>query len=156
MSFTFQIMSREQAEHIANKWKYEGKYTSYDMSADEDDLAEFLDERQRGSSVYSVFQDGEMVGFYSFHLLKDETVDIGLGMRPSITGKGKGQQFTEAGSEFARTQYSAGSFSLSVATFNERAIKVYTIVGFHPLETFIQHTNGSSYEFLKMKYSSES
>ncbi|WP_226673947.1 GNAT family N-acetyltransferase [Rossellomorea aquimaris] len=155
MSYTFQIMSQEQAEHIADKWKYEGEYAFYDMAADEEDLAEFLDEKQRGNSIYSVFQDGEMIGFYSFHVLKDETVDIGLGMRPNFTGKGKGQEFTEAGLEFARTQYSARSFSLSVATFNERAIKVYTKVGFQALETFMQQTNGSIYEFLKMKYSFE-
>jgi [ribosomal protein S18]-alanine N-acetyltransferase len=152
MSYTFQIMTQEQAEHIADTWKYDGEYAFYDLTAGEEDLAGFLDENQRGNSTYAVLQDGEMVGFYTFQVLKDGTVDIGLGMKPSITGKGKGQKFTEAGLEFARTNYSVSMFSLSVATFNERAIKVYKKVGFHAFETFTQQTNGSSYEFMKMKY----
>lgn len=153
MSYTFQIMTQEQAEHIADTWKYDGKYAFYDLTADEEDLAEFLDENRRGSTTYAVLQDEEMVGFFSFHVLEEGMIEIGLGMKPSMVGKGEGLKFTKAGLEFARSNYSARTFSLSVATFNERAIKVYKKAGFHALETFIQQTNGNSYEFMKMKYS---
>ncbi|MCR8850322.1 GNAT family N-acetyltransferase [Rossellomorea sp. SC111] len=152
MSYSFQVMTQKQAEHIANTWKYDGEYSFYDLTEDEEDLAEFLDENQRGSSTFSVFQEGKKVGFYSFQVLPDGTVDIGLGMEPSITGKGHGKRFTESGLKFAQAKYSPDAFSLSVATFNERAINVYKKVGFKALETFTQETNGSRYEFLKMKY----
>ncbi|MCA1058965.1 GNAT family N-acetyltransferase [Rossellomorea aquimaris] len=152
MSFTFQMMTQEQAECIANTWKYEGEYAFYDISADEEDLAEFLDEGRRGNATFSVLNEGKLVGFFSFIDLNDGTIEIGLGMKPGMTGKGKGQEFTEAGLEFARSKYSPSAFSLSVATFNQRAIKVYKKSGFTALGTFIQKTNGGSHEFLKMEY----
>ena len=41
-------------------------------------------------------------------------------------------------------------FRLAVATFNERAIKVYEGVGFVQGRIYRHETNGGAYEFLKM------
>ncbi|MGF2715207.1 GNAT family N-acetyltransferase, partial [Bacillus cereus] len=48
--------------------------------------------------------------------------------------------------------YKCDYITLSVAAFNERAIKVYKKAGFEAVGTFIQKTNGSCFEFLKMNY----
>lgn len=66
-----------------------------------------------------------MVGFFSVNKIDDQTFDIGLGMRPDLTGKGKGFGFLEEGINFVKTTYKPERITLSVATFNERAIKVY-------------------------------
>ncbi len=153
MTYTFQIMTQKQAEQIAYTWKYDGKYAFYDMTADEEDLEEFIDESQRGNTTYAVYKEDEMIGFYTFNVLPDGNIDIGLGMKPFLTGKGEGLRFTKAGLDFAISTFSAKTFTLSVATFNERAIKVYKKIGFMPMGTFIQQTNGSSYEFMKMMHS---
>ncbi|WRP08635.1 GNAT family protein [Rossellomorea aquimaris] len=152
MDFSFQIITQEQAEHIAYTWKYDGEYAFYDLTADKEDLAEFLDENQRGNSTYAVLQEGEMIGFYTFNTLNESTIDIGLGMHPNLTGKGNGEAFTRAGVDFSIERYSPETLTLSVAAFNNRAIKVYKKVGFVPMETFIQETNGARYEFMKMRY----
>jgi [ribosomal protein S18]-alanine N-acetyltransferase len=153
MDFSFQIITQEQAEHIAYNWKYDREYAFYDLTADEEDLAEFLDGDQRGNSTYAVLHQGEMIGFFTYTELNESTIDIGLGMHPNLTGKGKGEEFTWAGVDFSIARYAPETLTLSVAAFNNRAIKVYKKVGFVPIGTFIQETNGSRYEFMKMSYS---
>ena len=48
-------------------------------------------------------------------------------------------------------RYAPKQIELAVATFNERAIRLYTKSGFEPVERFQQATNVGSYEFLKMR-----
>jgi ribosomal-protein-alanine N-acetyltransferase len=72
-------------------------------------------------------------------------------MKPDVTGQGKGLDFLLEGLDFAKKKFDPNSFTLSVATFNQRAIKVYKRAGFKPLEEYMQDTNGDRYEFLRMK-----
>ncbi|MDA1665449.1 GNAT family protein [Bacillus cereus] len=152
MGYTYTVMKQEEAEEIAYNWHYEGKYSFYDIEADEEDLAEFLHGESRGNHTFSVKQNGILIGFFTVCKMNDGTVDIGLGMRPDITGNGFGLQFVNAGLAFSKEKYGCNYITLSVATFNERAIKVYKRAGFEAVGTFIQKTNGSCFEFLKMNY----
>ena len=70
--------------------------------------------------------------------MNNGTVDIGLGMRPDITGNGFGLQFVNAGLAFSEEKYGCNYITLSVVKFNERAIKVYKRAGFEAVGTFIQ------------------
>jgi hypothetical protein len=47
-------------------------------------------------------------------------VDVGLGLRPDLTGRALGLGFMLAGLEFARRRFAPDGFRLSVAAFNER------------------------------------
>lgn len=154
MSFHFRQMTQTQAEEIAYNWHYSGIYSFYDIMADEDDLKEFLDAEQRGCTHYVVLQNEELVGFYTFHMTSADTVDIGLGMRPDLTGRGIGNDFIQAGLDYAREKYAAQKFTLSVASFNKRAIRVYEQAGFKIVDTFEQETNGGRHEFYKMCFDS--
>ena len=150
MNYTFQTMTQEQAEEIVTNWHYNGEYSFYDMDADQEDLLEFLDAEKRSESYFVVIQNKEVIGFYSFNQITEDMIDIGLGMKPNLTGNGNGLEFLKDGLEFAKSKYNPKEITLSVATFNQRAIKVYKKVGFKEAGTFVQATNGSSFEFLKM------
>ncbi|MDQ0159973.1 ribosomal-protein-alanine N-acetyltransferase [Alkalibacillus salilacus] len=150
--YQFKIMTQAQAEEIAFHWHYDSDYSFYDMEADEEDLEEFIDPSKRGDSKFAVINRGELIGFFSVNPVDDQTVDIGLGMRPDQTGRGKGLAFLEAGIAFVQREYEPNTITLSVATFNQRAINVYKAFGFRDVKTFMQHTNGNNYEFLKMEY----
>ncbi|TLS37225.1 GNAT family N-acetyltransferase [Pseudalkalibacillus caeni] len=152
MDYTFKHMTQKQAEDIAYNWHYDGEYSFYDITADEEDLEEFLDPDQRGDSTFAVFKNNELEGFFSFKETEQGVVDIGLGMHPDLTGKGNGLSFLKAGIDFAKKKYAPHTFTLAVATFNQRAIKVYEKAGFQPEGNFMQATNGSEYEFLKMRF----
>lgn len=152
MGYKFEMMTQEQAEEIAFNWHYEAEYSFYDMDADKDDLVEFLDPQKRGDSNFVVTQDNDIIGFFSFNKVAIHTIDIGLGMRPNLIGNGNGLEFIRAGLEFAISKYAPRKITLSVATFNQRAIKVYRKIGFEEVNTFMQDTNGDYFEFVEMIY----
>lgn len=151
MAYQFSVLTQEQAEKIAYNWHYEDDYSFYDMEADKEDLDEFLDPDERGNSTFAVTKENELVAFISICEVADKTLDIGLGMRPDLTGKGNGFEFLMACIAFIQKEYKPEKITLSVATFNQRAIKLYRKVGFKEVETFMQDTNGSTFEFLKME-----
>jgi ribosomal-protein-alanine N-acetyltransferase len=149
MQFSFHNMKQEDAQQIAS-WHYATPYDFYDWDQDQEDLAELLDPRSWQESYYSVFnEENDLVGFFVFKP-DGHTVEVGLGLRPDLTGKGLGRAFLTAGLTYGREHFSVREWSLSVATFNTRAIRLYEQVGFTRLTTFLHHTNGGEYEFLRM------
>jgi ribosomal-protein-alanine N-acetyltransferase len=148
--YLFRQMDDADAREISG-WRYEPPYDFYDATADPDDLAELLDpERRRG--VYFSVLDGEndLIGFFQFEK-KDGTVDVGLGLRPSLTGKGLGAEFVMSGLAFAGERFSPERFTLSVAAFNGRAIGVYERAGFRRGAVYLHETNGDEHEFVRME-----
>jgi ribosomal-protein-alanine N-acetyltransferase len=147
--YRFQKMEDEEAVEISG-WHYEPPYDFYDATSDPDDLEELLDSKLRKDAYFSAFdKDGVLVGFFQFER-EGTTVDVGLGMRPDLTGHGLGIGYLLAGLEFARRRFSPERFTLSVATFNERAIAVYERAGFRRNTVYKHNTNGGEYLFLSM------
>ncbi|MBX0357950.1 GNAT family N-acetyltransferase [Halobacillus sp. Nhm2S1] len=143
-------ITQQDAEEIAG-WKYPDPYNFYDMTADEEDLELFVNPEKRSPHTYSAHVNGELIGFMTLDLSHHPTIDIGLGMHPDEAGKGKGESFVNSCLSFAAERCQAAAFTLSVATFNKRAIAVYERVGFIKKQTFMQATNGGHYEFLSME-----
>ncbi len=151
MTHQFAVLTQQQAETIAFTWHYEGVYAFYDIEADEDDLVEFLDAEQRGESVFAITSDTELIGFVSIARTDDETLDIGLGMRPDLTGRGGGRAFLSSILDFIEATYAPRRITLAVTAFNERAIRLYETCGFKQTGSFQQPTNGSVYDFIRME-----
>jgi [ribosomal protein S18]-alanine N-acetyltransferase len=143
-------MSGEDAREISC-WHYEPPFDFYDATSDQDDLEELLDPERREGTYFSAFgEDGSLVGFFQFEN-EGKTVDLGLGLRPDLNGQRLGVEYLLAGLEFARKRFTPDRFTLSVATFNERAIRVYEHAGFRRGAVFTHHTNGGEYLFLAME-----
>lgn len=92
MNYTFSPLTQRQAEQIAYEWQYNGPFAFYDMPNDEDDLAEFLNPEERTEHYFAVLNKEELIGYYVFEP-NAEVVDVGLGMRPDLTGQGNGTAF---------------------------------------------------------------
>jgi ribosomal-protein-alanine N-acetyltransferase len=149
MEWRFTPMNEHDAHTIA-QWYYEDIYAFYDMDHVPEDREELLNPENWKGMYYSVLNEcNELIGFFSFHQEHD-TIIIGLGLRPDHTGKGLGREFVQAGLEFGKHQFRPVRFRLSVATFNQRAIRAYEQLGFTPDKVFMQQTNGGEYEFLQM------
>jgi ribosomal-protein-alanine N-acetyltransferase len=142
-------MVQKDAEAVA-RWQYPEPFSFYDWPADEDDLDELLDPDLRGESYFAVEDDeGTLVGHFSFKP-EGRTLVVGLGLRPDLTGQGLGGSFLSAGLDYGRERFGPDHFSLAVATFNERAIKVYERAGFTRVRVYMHETNGREWEFLEM------
>lgn len=149
--FHFKKLQQKHALMIANEWKYEGEYAFYDMTADQQDYEEFIDEKKRNQhGYYEAYLNHVLVGFFCI-IEQDNEIEIGLGLAPNYCGKGIGKIFLNSILTFIDQHYpKQHTLCLLVATFNQRAIKVYESCGFVKESYFNQRTNGSVYPFVKM------
>jgi ribosomal-protein-alanine N-acetyltransferase len=152
VKYRFEPMSQRQARTVA-AWRYDPPYDFYDAVADPEDLTELLDPVQRESRYFAVLGDpGSLEGFFMFKQAGG-AVEVGLGLRPDLTDRGRGLSFLLAGLEFARGRYAPTLFRLAVAAFNQRAIRVYEQAGFRQVESYMHRTNGGEHAFLRMERS---
>ena len=159
MRFSLTPITRADARAIS-RWRYDGPFAIYD--GDPTSVDALLRPRYFYHSVYD--ERGDLEGYFCYGedaqvrtgrslgvYERESALDIGLGMRPDLTGRGLGEDFVRAGLRFARETYSPPAFRLTVASFNRRAIRVYQRAGFETVETF-----GGTKEWLLMKQSAVS
>ena len=159
MRFTLKPITPCDALAIS-RWRYGGPYSIYD--GDPISVDALLEPRFSYHSVYD--ERGDLVGYFCFGedarvaagrrlgvYEIEPALDIGLGMRPDLTGRGLGEEFVHAGLRFARETYAPPAFRLTVAAFNRRAILVYERAGFETVETFGAPTQGTEGEWLLMR-----
>jgi [ribosomal protein S18]-alanine N-acetyltransferase len=129
-NYWFEAMDDGEAREIA-AWSHAPPYDFYDAP---NDLAELLDEKRR-HEAYLPVRDGEgaLVGSFQFER-EGGTVDAGLG-------------FLLAGPGFARRRFDPDGFTLSVATFSERAVRLYERAGFRRVRTYM---HSGEHEFFSM------
>ncbi|WP_242216566.1 GNAT family N-acetyltransferase [Bacillus cereus group sp. BfR-BA-01380] len=149
-------LTLEEAREI-NTWQYEAPYELYSFTGEDDTLTELLDgtyygicDEQDKFIGYFCFGDNAQVpGGRDAKLYTGERViDIGLGMKPALTGKGLGITFLQAGLQFAKEEFRPEKMRLSVAAFNERAIRLYKKAGFQKKVSFMSRGR----EFQLMEY----
>jgi GNAT superfamily N-acetyltransferase len=94
-----------------------------DWTSDPDDLAELLDPTARADDYVAVEDEaGSLIGFFHYKRPHGATLEIGIGLHPEWTGHGRGKSFLEAGLEYAGRRFAPKQLTLSVASFNRRAI----------------------------------
>lgn len=115
-------------------WHYEPPYDIYNMTDAYDELM---------ASYYAVVEEEEVIGFMCLGEdaqvppgdYTQQAIDFGLGMKPSLTGKGYGHSFVKTCMDFIESS-NQEKLRLTVADFNKRAIKVYEGLGFIRTQTF--------------------
>jgi ribosomal-protein-alanine N-acetyltransferase len=147
----FVPMDAAAAQHIADNWHYPPPYDFYDMTADPDDYAEFLDPSRWPIHFVQALDGWDLIGFFSADV-EGSVCEITLGMRPDLTSRGYGLAFLQAGLRRLAPLIPPGCrIILDVATFNVRAICVYRRAGFVTTIRFEQPTNGGVHEFVRME-----
>ncbi len=135
-------------------WSYPSPYHIYDLGRDGHDeaAAALLDpanqyyavddnhdaeERQKSLVGYCCFgHEGQVPGGdYA-----ESALDIGVGMRPDLTGNGRGEAFTAAVLAFAVERFGQQTLRATVAEFNARSLRVCAKHGFRRTQTFVSTT----------------
>jgi HTH-type transcriptional repressor of NAD biosynthesis genes len=124
---------------VTRGWRYPPPYDFYNDSGDEPgDAATVPDDH------FALVEGGELIGFFSVGedarvpggTYPDGPVDIGMGMRPDLTGRGQGGRYLTAAVEFARRELGAGELRATVADVNERALRLCDRAGFRRVLRF--------------------
>jgi [ribosomal protein S18]-alanine N-acetyltransferase len=136
---------RPLAEHDARQllgWRYQPPfdfYNSYPESLDED-LRELLDPEL---AYHAILDGGQLVAFCCFGAdarvpggdYRTPALDVGWGMRPDLTGQGRGVALVAAILDHGRMLYAPPAFRATVAAWNTRSQRVCQRNGF----TVVQH-----------------
>lgn len=153
---TFRPLDAADARIILS-WRYEGPYAVYNPPLTNVDaaVAVLIDP----ANAYFAARDADetVIGFCCFGTdaqvpggdYSDPTpLDVGLGLRPDLTGRGRGAAFLLAVLDFGRARFAPACFRLTVAAFNERARKIYERAGFHTRERFRRGGTAEGAKFL--------
>lgn len=159
MRFTIRPFTEADADGVAS-WRYPPPYDTYDVSQDPSLDDEMRDESRWGASWFAADDagSGQLAGF--LELVADESesdgatqveVEIGLGLRPDLTGRGIGVELVHAALEFSRGRWSPERFALDVFPWNERAITCYVHAGFERGDVYVRRfDDGREVTFLRM------
>jgi RimJ/RimL family protein N-acetyltransferase len=139
------------AQEVA-EWRYEPPYDFYDAAADPADAAEMRDSAL-GRHYRAVREDGEerldAFWYFDWHV---DVVEVGIGLRPDLTGRGLGETFLRAQLAYAAQHWQPATFRLFVAAWNERAIRLYERLGFREVDRETRRFElAGEHEFLRME-----
>lgn len=159
MRFTIRKFTETDAGAVAS-WRYPAPYDVYDVREDPSMGEEMRDPSRWGSSWFAAddADSGELAGFLELVASESDSeagmqveVEVGLGLRPDLTGRGIGVEFVQAALGFSRERWSPRSFALDVFPWNERAIHAYEQAGFERGEIYDRRfESGDEVTFLRM------
>lgn len=159
MRFTMRAFTEADADAVAS-WRYPAPYNVYDAREDPSIGEEMRDPSRWGASWFAADDagTGELAGFLELVASESDSeagtqveVEVGLGLRADLTGRGIGVEFVEAALGFSRERWSPRSFALDVFPWNERAIRVYERTGFERGEVYDRRfESGDEVTFLRM------
>jgi GNAT superfamily N-acetyltransferase len=141
--FVFEPFKEAHARAII-EWRYEPPYDIYNLDGGDTDemVQELLTPEYRYHAILS--NRGTLVAFCCFGAdarvpggdYGEEALDIGLGVRPDLTGQGEGSRHVQAVLDYARRTWSPRAVRVTIAEFNTRAQRVWCKAGLQPVQRF--------------------
>lgn len=134
-------------------WRYEPPYDVYNVIDDptnnekmQEQIRYFLDPAVNCHVITDTSSDP--LGFITFGAdgqvpggdYSADALDIGMGIRPDLTGQGQGHEFITAAINFAMKTYQPTMLRTTVATFNTRAQRLCLRAGFTIIDEFVATT----------------
>jgi RimJ/RimL family protein N-acetyltransferase len=132
-------------------WHYEPPWDFYDLASDPEDLAAMRDPARSEHWRAVLGGDGRLDAFWYFDW-HDDVTEVGIGLRPDLTGRGRGESFLRAQLDYASSRWQPATFRLFVAAWNERAIRLYQRLGFREVAREMRRFElVGEHEFVRME-----
>lgn len=155
MHLIFHPMDPVTARRIIT-WRYDEPYSLYNPSSDngEADVASLLDP---ANHYYAITDEhGVLIAYRCFGPdacvaggdYSSDALDTGGGLRPDLTGQGLGRSVIQAGLDFGRRTFAPRAFRVTVAAFNQRALRTCAKLGFQPVQCFRRPADGLEFVVL--------
>jgi ribosomal-protein-alanine N-acetyltransferase len=155
ITLSFRPLARDAAREIL-RWTYEPPYDLYNHRPEDarETLRYLLDPENRFFSIHAA--EGLLIGFCSFGPdaqvtggdYAEDALDVGLGIRPDLTGRGRGPQIIGEVLAFAAERFPPAQFRVTIAAFNARARKAWGKAGFAEKGTFARKSDGREFVIL--------
>lgn len=147
-------ISRAAAEEIVT-WHYPPPYEIYNTPLEERDtaIAYFLNPDNRCFILQN--ENGWILGYGSVGVdaqvpggdYQEPALDLGIGIRPDLTGQGQGKQFLAALAAYAQAQEPPPQrLRVTIAAFNERAQRLVRGYGFVEVQQFTRSADDTTFK----------
>ena len=145
--FVIEPISEAQARQMLT-WRYDPPYDLYNPDPQhlDEDLRYFLDPltQMHGIVRFDIADAAEFISGCSFGAdarvpgadYTTHALDLGIGLRPDLTGIGVGPAVIEAMMAFAQLRWGETYFRATIAEFNERSQRAFANAGFHITQRF--------------------
>jgi RimJ/RimL family protein N-acetyltransferase len=139
------------AAEEATAWRYPPPYALYSLDDDPAMLITVFSDPAYG--YFQLRERGALVGFCCFGAegqvfggdYSAPALDVGIAMRPDLTGRGLGRRYMGAVIAFAEEQFAPPALRLTVAAFNARARRLYVGLGFRSIQRFNSPSSSRDY-----------
>lgn len=143
-------------------WRYPAPYDVYDLGDErlEDGVAYFM---QDDVACHVLIDDaGGVLGYCTFGTdgqvpggdYTRQGLDIGLGIRPDLIGRGRGAAWIDAVCHFAMKRFAPDRLRVTIAAWNERARAAWESAGFRSVRRFARSgDSGDHTEFVILERS---
>lgn len=148
LAITLRPLTPAQAREVVC-WRYDPPYDIYNIvpnGLDEADIARevalLLDPATRAHALLD--PAGRLLGLATFGSdgqvpggdYPAGALDMGISLRPDLTGRQLGRHFLQAMVDFASAHCPAPALRVTIAEFNRRALRLVQSAGFQPVATF--------------------
>lgn len=155
MKLTFHIIDEQTARYILT-WRYEPPYDFYNSDPEklESALATLLNPENRYYTIWD--ESSTAIGYCCFGNeaqvpggdYNQEALDVGMELRPDRTGQGQGTQIIQAVIAFAQQNFQASKLRLTIAAFNQRALRAWQKAGFETVSEFVKPSDNQRFVIL--------
>ena len=141
------------------RWNYEPPYDIYNCPPEkvEKSVRYNIDP---ANNIYAMFnEEGAMVGYCSYGRdaqvpggdYNDEALDIGMMIKPELTGQGMGTDFAREVIHNGIKLYGPEKMRVTIVAFNQRAIRTWQKNGFQQVQSFKRSIDGMEFVIMTRK-----